>query len=137
MSFIQKSIDFFKQKLVKDGWSKKVLATALAASFILGNFSINSYAVPITKRFRSGDVEIVMTNTEGPSIKHLLPGVSGSAKLNYGETSNTFRIITGQAIEDNPANRPPVPVDPRTPHLPATGSQPPHPAQNHLATLRP
>ena len=102
---------------------KTLLATTLAASLVLGTFPATP-AHALGETLNSGDIQIQLNSMNGPAIKMNIlnlpngtdasgvPWTWGSRTFNYGGTSNTFRMIQGQAIEANPANKPVEPQDP-------------------------
>lgn len=100
----------------KKPFLKSVLASALSLSLVLGSLgsAAPAFAAPPIATFKSGNIEINVNNLEGPGIQmNRLADGNNAGKYNFGETSNTFRIVTGQAIEVDINNRPKPPKDPR------------------------
>lgn len=103
----------------KKPFLKSVLASALSLSLVLGSLGSAApafaapqpAAVPVT--LNSGKIQINLNSASGPGIRmNRWNGNAVAGQYNYGPTSNTFRIITGQALEVNQANRPKPPQDP-------------------------
>lgn len=103
----------------KKPFLKSVLASALSLSLVLGSLGSAAPAfaapqpatVPVT--LNSGKIQINVNSLSGPGIRmNRWNGTATAGQYNYGGTSNTFRIITGQALEVNQANRPKPPQDP-------------------------
>lgn len=104
---------------------KTLLATTLAASLVLGTFPATP--AQAATQLQDGYIEINVNYPEnGPSIRmnmiNLDPAFNwGPSTFNYNN-SNTFRMVQGQAIEANPANKPVEPQDPSNGGDPAWGT---------------
>lgn len=104
---------------------KTLLATTLAASLVLGTFPATP--AQAATQLQDGYIEINVNHPDnGPSIRmnmiNLDPAFNwGASTFNYG-SSNTFRMVQGQAIEANPANKPVEPQDPSNGGDPAWGT---------------
>lgn len=110
-----------KKNGLKARLGKTFLASALAVSLVLGAFpaapaqAADSYGYDAQSDMVSGKIGIHLASLEGPAIRmDAYEGENNIGKYNFGQTSNTFRMIQGQAIEKNQNDRPKEPKNPET-----------------------
>ena len=112
-----------KKNGLKARLGKTLLASALAVSLVLGTFpatpaqAADSYGYDYDQHpdMVSGKIGIHLHSLEGPAIRmDAYKNGNAIGKYNYGETSNTFRMIQGKAIEKDESKRPKEPKNPET-----------------------